>query len=83
MVKSNELKKLAFKLNFRYRAVARGQPSQPMGWPGFWSETVLHYLFTRMWETTLQFFEISIHFSSKPPPFLGDNSQTTWTIVEG
>ena len=58
-------------------ARARGQPSQPMGWPGFWSETVLPYLFTRMWETKLQFFEISIHFSSKAPPFLGDNSKTT------
>ena len=49
------------------RAEATGQPSQPMGWPGFFSETVLPYLFTRIWETTLQFFAIPINFSSKAP----------------
>ena len=52
-------------------AVVTGQPNQPIRWTGFRSETVLPYLSTRMWETMLQFFAISIYFSSKAFHSLG------------
>ena len=66
-----------------FRAVATGQPSQPMGWPGFWSETVLPYLFTAMWETMFYFFPILIYFSTKSLHSLEEIQKTTWTIFGG
>ena len=61
-----------------------GQPSQPMGWPGFWSETVLPYLFKRMLETNyIQLFCYFYLSFFKNPSFTGSNSKTAWTIIDG
>ena len=52
------------------RVVATGQPNQPMGLPGFLRESVLPYLFTRMWGTMMQIFCNFNIFFYKSPSFL-------------